>query len=297
MNERNAVEMERAARIEAALKRALRAPGSETTPPTLAGAMVAAVFGGGGRLRPMLTLAVAEACGDPLPRLSEAAAAAVELLHCASLVHDDLPCFDDADVRRGRPSVHRAFGEPAAVLTGDALVVLAFEQLARVRRVPASRVLAVMQVVAGGAGHAGGIISGQGWELEPSVELHRYHGAKTGALFEAAASAGALSAGADPAPWRRVGGLLGEAYQVADDLADALGDPRSAGKPAGQDARFARPSAVQALGLEGAYDRLDALEQRALDAIPPVVGRLAVQTLVVGALARLRPSAPLRAAM
>ena len=90
-----------------------------------------AVLPGGARVRPQLCLSVAQACGDDLPEMSDAAAAAIELIHCASLVHDDLPCFDDADLRRGKPSVHRAYGEPLAVLAGDALIVMAFEALAR----------------------------------------------------------------------------------------------------------------------------------------------------------------------
>src|SRR3712207_4775184 len=117
-------------RIELALVEALTRAGSSPCPPLLAAAMHHAVFPGGARIRPRLCLSVAAACGDDDPAVSEAAAVAIELLHGASLVHDDLPCFDDAPIRRGRPSVHCAYGEPAAVLTGDALIVLAFQILA-----------------------------------------------------------------------------------------------------------------------------------------------------------------------
>ena len=103
-------------------------------PPLLAAAMRHAVFPGGARIRPQLCLAVARACGDAHPALADAAAAAIELLHCASLVHDDLPCFDDAATRRGQPSVHAAYGERLAVLAGDALIVLAFQTLAAAAR-------------------------------------------------------------------------------------------------------------------------------------------------------------------
>ncbi len=119
--------MDALARIESSLADAVLSAEASGAPPRLAAAMRHAVFPKGARIRPRLTLAVAAACGDDQPRLASAAAAAIELLHCASLVHDDLPCFDDADMRRGRPSVHRAFGEPLAVLAGDALIVLAFQ--------------------------------------------------------------------------------------------------------------------------------------------------------------------------
>ena len=118
-------------RIERTLERAIVLAQGAGAPPLLASAMHYAVFPGGHRIRPQLCLAVSMACGDKHPAAADAAAAAIELLHCASLVHDDLPCFDDADTRRGKPSVHARFGAPIAVLTGDALIVSAFETLAR----------------------------------------------------------------------------------------------------------------------------------------------------------------------
>src|SRR5215470_14101640 len=123
--------MDAVSRIERALRTAIGRADAVACPPKLAAAMRHAVFPGGARVRPRLCLAVAAACGDDDPDLSDAAAASIELLHCASLVHDDLPCFDDAITRRGRPSVHKAFGEPLAVLAGDALIVLAFQTMAR----------------------------------------------------------------------------------------------------------------------------------------------------------------------
>src|SRR5262249_46640124 len=122
--------MDAIGRIERCLSSALAAASSPAGPPMLAGAMSHAVFPRGARVRARLALAVSSACGDDDPAAADGAAAAIELLHCASLVHDDLPCFDDADIRRGRPSVHRAYGEPLAVLAGDALIVLAFQTLA-----------------------------------------------------------------------------------------------------------------------------------------------------------------------
>ena len=117
-------------RIEQALEKAIRRATGSKAPPKIAEAMRYAVFPGGARVRPRLCLAVAQACGDDFPAITDGALAAVELLHCASLVHDDMPCFDDAALRRGRPSVHSTFGEPVALLCGDALIVLAFETLA-----------------------------------------------------------------------------------------------------------------------------------------------------------------------
>ena len=148
------------------------------------------------RVRPRLCHSVAAACGEDHPLATEAAGAALELLHCASLVHDDLPCFDAAETRRGRPSVHKAFGEPLAVLTGDALIVLAFQTLARIQCAPER--LATLTLDGRAIGRrALGIVAGQAWECEPQIDLAHYHRAKTGALFAAATVAGAASAGAD----------------------------------------------------------------------------------------------------
>src|SRR6201985_621642 len=128
--EQGEADMDVATRIERALDEAVGLAGQPGCPPRLAAAMRAAVFPKGARVRPRLCHAVASACGDDEPSATDAAGAAIELLHCASLVHDDLPCFDNAALRRGRPSVHAAFGEPLAVLAGDALIVLAFQNMA-----------------------------------------------------------------------------------------------------------------------------------------------------------------------
>ncbi|MEQ8660226.1 MAG: polyprenyl synthetase family protein, partial [Gammaproteobacteria bacterium] len=203
-------------RVEAALETALMLAAAPDGPPLLHAAMRHAVFPGGARVRPRLCLAVARACGGGDRALEDAAASAIELLHCASLVHDDLPCFDDADLRRGRPAVHRAYGEPLAVLAGDALIVLAFQVLAaRGSHAPVA-FAALVGILAGAVGAPHGIAAGQAWEAEPEVALMHYERAKTGALFAAATAAGAVSAGADAAPWRRVGERIGEAFQIAD---------------------------------------------------------------------------------
>ena len=280
--------MEIQARIEAGLTTALdRATGSDC-PPLLAAALRHAVTPGGARVRPQLCLAVAGACGDRDPALSEATAAALELLHCASLVHDDLPAFDDAGLRRGHPSVHAAFGEPLAILAGDALIVLAFETVARAGSGAPARLPALMTILAGAVGAPGGIAAGQAWESEPEVQLDRYHQSKTGALFVGATMAGAVAAGADPGPWRRLGEMIGEAYQVADDLLDAVGDDQ-AGKPCGQDEALARPSAVTSLGVRGAVELLERRVAEAAESVPPCRGAEALRALVCAQAKRLVP--------
>jgi geranylgeranyl diphosphate synthase type II len=244
-------------------------------PPLLAQAMEYAVFPGGARVRPQLCMAVALANNSSDRPLAAAAATAVEFLHCASLVHDDLPCFDDATERRGKPSVHAKFGERIAVLTGDALIVAAFQTLAvhAVHHVRAERVPLVLSILARGVGAPHGISAGQAWECEPSVDVSRYHRAKTGALFIAATCAGAASAGVDPGPWVNLGACIGEAFQVADDIKDAIGDPEIMGKAAGIDAKLGRPNAVQELGLDGATDRLKSLLEEGLESVPHCAGR------------------------
>jgi len=126
-------------RIEAALELHFSHIQALSAPPRLMSAMRHAVFPGGARIRPQLCLAVARACGDDAPALSDAAAVAIELMHCASLVHDDMPCFDDADTRRGQVTVHKQYGEPLALLTGDGLIVMAYQVMARAGRLHPAR--------------------------------------------------------------------------------------------------------------------------------------------------------------
>ena len=281
--------MDGATRIESALADTVLLAEAVGAPPRLAAAMRHAVFPRGARVRPRLVLAVAASCGDDRPALSGAAAAAVELLHCASLVHDDMPCFDDADTRRGRPSVHRAFGEPLALLVGDALIVLAFQALARAAVTAPERLPAVMMAVGDGVGVPFGIVAGQAWECEPRADLSEYQRQKTGALFAAAAMAGAAAAGCDASPWRALGEQLGEAYQVADDLRDAVSDEAEIGKPVGRDAALGRPSAVRSFGIEGAVARLRDLTAGAVAAIPVCPGQEALGALILGEMQRLLP--------
>ena len=268
-------------RIEQCLAMALASAEDPSCPPKLAGAVRHAVFPGGARIRPQLALAVANACGMDDPRLSEGVAVAIELMHCASLVHDDLPCFDDASSRRGRASVHYAYGEPLAVLTGDALIVLAFQTLAAAASQSPLRLPALMHIIASCVGMPSGIVAGQAWESESRVSLMQYQRAKTGALFVAATTAGALSAGADPKQWQALGDCLGEAYQVADDVRDFMGQADLLGKPVGQDAQHDRPNAIANLGLSGAISHFESLIQAASDSIPEGPNAEAMRALVM----------------
>jgi geranylgeranyl diphosphate synthase type II len=281
-------------RIEAAVGAAVAigagASGAEgPAPAKLARALDYAVTPGGARIRPTILLSVAMACGDDRPAIADAAAAALELVHCASLVHDDLPCFDDADTRRGKPAVHRAFGEPLAVLTGDSLIILAFEALARAADAAPRRGLQLVRILAQRSGMPGGICAGQGWESEPTVDLSAYHRSKTGALFIAATQMGAAAAGQDPEPWEELGARIGEAFQVADDLRDALGDAESLGKPVGQDAAHARPSAVMQYGVEGAIRRLKDILGGAIASIPHCRGEAMLAEMVRRQAERMTP--------
>ena len=281
------------ARLDAATAQVLaRAMGGADAPSKLSSALHYAVTPGGARIRPTILLSVAMACGDDRPGLADAAAVALELIHCASLVHDDLPCFDDADVRRGKATVHKAYSEPLAVLTGDSLIVLAFDVLAEAAGADADRALKMIRVLSQRTGMPHGICAGQAWESEAQVNLSAYHRAKTGALFIAATQMGALAAGQDADQWEELGARIGEAFQVADDLRDALYDAETLGKPAGQDAAHNRPNAVSALGVQGAIRRLKDILGGAISSIPACPGEAMLADMVRRYAERMTPVAP-----
>jgi geranylgeranyl diphosphate synthase type II len=234
-------------------------------------------------------MAVAAACGDDAPELTNAAAVSLELMHCASLVHDDMPAFDNAEMRRGRPTVHKAFSEPLALLAGDGLIVMAYRVMLQAGVQHPDRLWALMDNLTHGVGLPHGIVAGQAWECETSADLGQYQRAKTGALFVSATRAGALSCGQSPEPWAPLGAYLGEAYQVADDIRDVIADAAVLGKPVGQDALHARPSSAQALGLEGAIAHFDHLIDQAADAIPACSYRDLLRQLVQREAERLVP--------
>jgi geranylgeranyl diphosphate synthase type II len=279
-------------RLDQATAQVLRRAMAGDAPQKLAQALQYAVTPGGARIRPTILLSVAMACGDDRPALSDAAAVALELIHCASLVHDDLPCFDDADQRRGKATVHRAYSEPLAVLTGDSLIVLAFDVLAEAAGKDADRALQMIRILSRRTGMPDGICAGQGWESEAEVNLSAYHRAKTGALFIAATQMGAVAAGQDSEPWEELGARIGEAFQVADDLRDALYDAEALGKPAGQDATHGRPNAVTLLGVQGAIRRLQDILGGAIASIPSCPGEAMLADMVRRYAEKMTPVAP-----
>lgn len=258
-------------------------PDAEMQPQALHRAMRHAVFSGGKRIRPRLLLTVAAACAaaEAELELARCAACAVELVHSASLVHDDLPCFDDAAMRRGRPTVHKVYGEAVAVLAGDALLTRAFEVLAESPPRLARRAMRIVRLLGQATGSREGIIGGQSLEQGPTPSgqgqaktealvcepdiLSRYHAMKTAALFRLAAEAGATAAGATDAPaWSEVGQCLGLAYQLADDLCDVCGNVDSAGKPVRRDAALGRPNAAMLVGEQRTRSRLNALLEQSI---------------------------------
>jgi geranylgeranyl diphosphate synthase type II len=231
-----------------------------------------AVFAGGKRVRPRLLLTVASACaaGEAEWELALLSACAVELIHSASLVHDDLPAFDDAGERRGRPTVHMVYGEAMAILVGDALLTRSFEVLAEAPPRLARRALRIVHLLGQATGSREGLIGGQSLEEGPLSGvcapdlLSRYHAMKTAALFRLSTEAGATAAGAaDTSAWAEVGACLGLAYQLADDLCDACGRAEVAGKPVRRDSALGRPNAVALDGEHKVRSRLCGLLEQA----------------------------------
>ena len=267
-------------RIESVIDRTLANARSDAAPGQLSEALDYAVRPGGARIRPKILLSVAIACGDDKPGVADAAAAALEFMHCASLVHDDLPCFDNAGIRRGKPSVHCAFSEALAVLAGDSLIIMAFEVLAAMAVQDPVRTTRLVLTLARRSGMPDGICAGQGWESEDCIDLARYHRSKTGALFVAATQMGAIAAGHNPEPWVNFGGRIGEAFQVADDLRDMLMGVETTGKPSGQDMFMGRPNAVVELGIDGAIKRLDDILDSAGSFIPSCPGKVGLSQVM-----------------
>jgi geranylgeranyl pyrophosphate synthase len=265
------------ARIESVLDRALRLPESGSA--RLREAMRYSVLGGGKRLRPTLVYATGTALGAA-PEALDDPAAAVELIHVYSLVHDDLPAMDDDDLRRGRPSCHRAFDEATAILAGDALQALAFELLAApADPAEATRRLTMTRLLARGIGTAG-MAGGQAIDLESVgrqldlTALQTMHRLKTGALIETSVLMGAAAAGVLEGPThdalREYGAAIGLAFQIQDDILDVTGTTASIGKVAGADAAHAKPTYTSLMGLDGARAAATAQLARARTAIAPL---------------------------
>ena len=258
-------------RVEQVLSTAM--PAESETPATLHQAMRYAVLGGGKRVRALLAYAAGEFCGASLENI-DASAAAVELIHAFSLVHDDMPCMDDDDLRRGKPSTHRQFGDATALLAGDALQSLAFELIASEQlTIPATQKVSILHCLAFATGSRG-MAGGQSIDLESTgikltqAQLARMHALKTGALMHAAAMMGAYSASvADTKKYEAVdtyAKAIGLAFQVVDDILDAEADTATLGKTAGKDAEQDKSTYVTLLGLDTAKSLALSLYQQAL---------------------------------
>ena len=260
-------------KIEQALKLSLARMQKSPGAPRLGQAMQYAVFPGGARIRPRLCLAVAKACGMNDENASIAACVSIELIHCASLAHDDLPCFDNAALRRGKKSTHIEFGQPLAVLAGDSLIIGAFEELAISLVQNPQKLARLIVILAKASGMPSGICSGQGWESEKEIDLSSYHKLKTSSLFSAASQMGALSAGREPKNWAGLGSGIGEAFQIADDLRDFADSHDIIGKPIKQDISNNRPNAVAELGFDKARAIIRETLDRAIESIPTCTGK------------------------
>ncbi len=281
----------RSERLDRALERIL--PAATTAPCQLHAAMRYAVLGQGKRIRPQLVYAAGVACGAGEAAL-DAPAAAIELVHAYSLIHDDLPAMDDDELRRGRPTVHIAFDEATAILAGDALQALAFEVLIGADAEPAQRI-ALIATLASASGTAG-MCGGQALDLAATgrhqtlTELERMHALKTGALFRACVRMGALCAGADAALLQRLDTYaedFGLAFQIRDDLLDVEGSSTQLGKTAGKDAAQAKSTYPALLGMDGSRRLLVELGLKMLDTVAPL-GPAAVELLALGEMAILR---------
>jgi geranylgeranyl pyrophosphate synthase len=270
-------------RIEQVLDRCLNLPDAGTA--RLREAMRYSTLGGGKRLRPALVYLTGESLGAALTDL-DAPAAAVELIHVYSLVHDDLPAMDDDDLRRGRPTCHRAYDEATAILVGDALQALAFSVLADDslgKIAPAIRLsmIRTLALAAGTAGMAGGqavdlAAVGQTLSVDAVENMHRR---KTGALIKGSVLLGAIGAGigagADFHALERFGDEIGLAFQIQDDILDVEGDVAVLGKATGADAALSKPTYPSTVGLPAARDRARELRDGAIAALTPLGPRSA----------------------
>jgi farnesyl diphosphate synthase len=266
-------------RIEAVLDRAL--PSATDSPQRLHAAMRHAALDGGKRMRPLLVYATGTAFGASETEL-DAPAAAVELIHAYSLVHDDLPAMDDDSLRRGKPTVHIAFDEAIAILAGDALQSLAFELLADAPAAPAERVamLRELAIASGPRGMCGGqaldIAATGNADAMRIEELQRLHALKTGALLRASVRLGALAAAVDADTLHsldRFGDALGLAFQIRDDLLDLEGDSATLGKTAGKDAAQDKATFPSLIGVDASRKRLEELAATMHDALAPLAPR------------------------
>jgi geranylgeranyl diphosphate synthase, type II len=264
--------------VDAALERLL--PAESTPPSSIHTAMRYSVFAGGKRMRPILCLETARIfSSDVTPALHPACA--LEFIHTYSLIHDDLPALDNDDLRRGKPTCHKKFGEALAILAGDGLLTLAFETIGTTP-VPAERRVAILTEVAAAAGTIKGMVGGQVADIEAerkSVDpqmLEYIHRSKTAALIRASVTAGALCAGASPedvARLRRFGETIGWAFQVTDDILDVEESSAALGKTAGKDFAQQKATYPAVYGLERSHQIAGDLATKAIAELSPYADR------------------------
>lgn len=267
----------RRAAVEAALDQ--RMPAESTRPEVLHKAMRYSVMAGGKRLRPILCMAACEAVGGT-PAAALLPGIAIEILHTYTLVHDDLPCMDDDELRRGRPTSHMVFGEANALLAGDALLTLAFEWLAGVQAAPPhapNQLSSELATASGSQGVIGGQVEDLGAEgREPDADLVDYiHRHKTAALLRAAVRMGGIAGGASIAhldALTRYGECAGLAFQIADDILNVTATAEQLGKPVGNDAQLKKLTYVAVHGLAASRTRADALIREAVTAVQTLPG-------------------------
>jgi len=255
-------------RTESALESLLDS--DQTTPKRLHEAMRYAAQGGGKRIRPLLVYA-AGSLGDAKAEALDAAAVAIECIHAYSLVHDDLPCMDDDDLRRGRPTVHKTYDEATALLVGDALQTRAFEVLAKAQCEIAVRLLMISSLAA--ASGSRGMAGGQAIDLDSVGKkldlagLKQMHAMKTGALLSCAVQLGGIAAHLNPTQMtclKNYSQALGLAFQIVDDVLDATADSQTLGKTAGKDAANDKPTYVTLMGLDYAQKQAKQLQAEAI---------------------------------
>ena len=242
-------------------------PAATQYPSSIHQAMRHSVFAGGKRLRPILCMEASRMVAGSLPLGIEELGAALEMLHTYSLVHDDLPALDNDDLRRGRPTCHRVFGEAIAILTGDALQTRAYEVLAKLQ-CPAESRVRIIEEIARGTGTVGGMIGGQVVDLEaehsqPDIKMLEYiHGSKTAALISASVVSGGLYAGArdqDIGKLRSFGQSIGLAFQIVDDVLDVTQTSEQLGKTAGKDVAAEKTTYPALFGVEKSLKKADTL--------------------------------------
>jgi geranylgeranyl diphosphate synthase type II len=251
--------------IDAALERLL--PSGEQPPVSIHRAMRHSVFAGGKRLRPILNLEAARMITGEVPAGSEELGSALEMLHTYSLIHDDLPALDNDDLRRGRPTCHKAFGEATAILAGDALQTTAYEVLARLRCAAENRVR-IIEEIAHATGSVEGMIGGQVMDLEAErtkpdgEQLEKIHRYKTGALITASLVTGGIYANGSHAEIQRLrdfGRAVGLAFQIVDDVLDVTQSSEQLGKTAGKDMATEKATYPALFGLEASLKKADML--------------------------------------